>query len=116
MFLGLTKMLVGLGSGHKDVEVIDLKNSALKCQKLPNFPDVTNNVVSLLDADKNPVICGGAGRVNKCTVYTKVSWQSYSFMREARYYAAAVPFMHGKLFGNFGWTRLERIPCSALLS
>jgi hypothetical protein len=51
-FQGLTKILVGVGVDRNEVEIIDLENSALVCDKLPIFPEIAADVIGVLGWNK----------------------------------------------------------------
>ena len=94
-FLGFTKLLVALGYGLNDVEIIDLETSSTTCTRIEDFPDKVYGAVGILGPNLQPLICGGyssgGGDENKCFTLENGNWQLFSLMNQKRRQAAIAP-------------------------
>ena len=81
IFVGLTKLLVGLGGTDLDsVEVVNLDGTGQICSNLPDYPIKNSGAVGHLINGSVPMICGGVtggeNFYNHCECYALVdgSW------------------------------------------
>ena len=96
IFIGSTKLLVGVGLGASgylnSIEIIDLEFPSTSCQDLPNFPMAVYGSIGGLTSNKNPIICGGFNKsiyLSDCSTYEDGVWNKSMSMTIARYIAAA---------------------------
>jgi len=94
LFLGFTKILVGLGlteNGATDhFEIIDLLMPSSTCQNFPNFPYIAEGIIGEIIQQDYPLICGGEG-IKQCYSYKNGNWQEEASLAESRRYASSAP-------------------------
>jgi hypothetical protein len=91
LFVGYTKLLVGVGFLNSKVEIVDLASSTTTCRALPNFPTEIWNSVGGLGFGDQPLICGGFnGQYNNgCFTLEGNKWISSTPLSSTRINAVA---------------------------
>jgi hypothetical protein len=97
----MTKILVGGGSTSagvtNEVEIIDLETSSTICQNVEDFPTAFYGAIGGLAVEDKPLVCGGNPLTNECHYLENGNWLPFSFMNNAKQYAAVSqsPFVDG---------------------
>jgi hypothetical protein len=101
--------LIGPGHQTRVIEIIDLDDSSLRIQNLPDFPISTIGARAGLNVNEDPLICGGLSSMANISLYSSLcysyeaqGWNDYYFLSRPKGFSATAFNANGEWYCSGG--------------